>query len=144
MNSRISQERPVPLIQGFKIDITTQLTDTDSVVNMARSQPQNAAFLYGPRTIMPEAKNTHLELVSDPTDHSELDDKLSKFVQLAEEVKPAEVEQTAILKIAELAHSLVGEVSDHFKAQDKRIAELEAITTTDELTSVLNKRGFES
>ena len=48
------------------------------------------------------------------------------------------------MKIAELANSLVVEVSDHLKAQDQRITELEAMATTDELTSVLNKRGFES
>lgn len=85
-----------------------------------------------------------LELVSNPTDHSDLDNKLTNFVRFAEEVEPTAVESTAIVKIAELAHSLVAEVSDHLKAQDQRIAELEALATTDELTQILNKRGFET
>ena len=93
---------------------------------------------------MAKTQNAQLEVVSDPKDHSELDNKLSNFVRIAEEVKPAAAEQSVILKIAELAHSLVAEVSDHLKAQDQRIEELEAMATTDELTSVYNKRGFES
>lgn len=93
---------------------------------------------------MAGASKPQLEVVTDPTDHRDLEDKLSKFVRFAEEVKPAEIEQTAIVKIAELAHSLVAEVSDHLKAQDDRIAELEAMATTDELTGIYNKRGFES
>ncbi len=93
---------------------------------------------------MAETQKQNLDDHPDPTDHSELDTKLSNFVRFAEEVKPAVPEQTAILKIAELAHTLVQEVSDHLKLQDQRIEELEAMATTDELTSVLNKRGFEA
>lgn len=93
---------------------------------------------------MAGTKNVQLEIVSDPTDHSDLDSKLSNFVRFAETVEPQSVESSAILKIADLAHSLVAEVSDHLKAQDIRIAELEALATTDELTQILNKRGFET
>jgi diguanylate cyclase (GGDEF)-like protein len=89
-------------------------------------------------------KKAQLELVANPNNHRDLDDKLSKFVRFAETVEPTSVESTAIMKIAELAHTLVAEVSDHLKAQDQRIAELEALATTDELTQILNRRGFET
>ncbi|MBT5242425.1 MAG: hypothetical protein HOL61_17755 [Rhodospirillaceae bacterium] len=93
---------------------------------------------------MARTQKAQLQVVSDPTDHSELDSKLSNFVRFAETVEPTPEESSAILKIADLAHSLVAEVSDHLKVQDKRIAELEALATTDELTQILNKRGFET
>ena len=93
---------------------------------------------------MARTQKAQLQVVSDPTDHSELDSKLSNFVRFAETVETTPEESSAILKIADLAHSLVAEVSDHLKVQDKRIAELEALATTDELTQILNKRGFET
>lgn len=100
--------------------------------------------IFRANKFMAATEQAHLKVVDDPTDHSDLNNKLSNFVRFAETVEPESVESTAILKIADLAHSLVAEVSDHLKAQDLRIAELEALATTDELTQILNKRGFET
>ncbi|MEQ8509993.1 MAG: GGDEF domain-containing protein [Rhodospirillaceae bacterium] len=92
---------------------------------------------------MSESQKAQLELVKNMPDHHSLEDKLSKFVRFAETVEPAAVESAAVEKITKLAQSLVAEISDALKAQDKRIAELEALATTDELTQILNRRGFE-
>jgi GGDEF domain-containing protein len=92
---------------------------------------------------MSESQKAQLELVKNMPDHHSLEDKLSKFVRFAVTVEPAAVESAAVEKITKLAQSLVAEISDALKAQDKRIAELEALATTDELTQILNRRGFE-
>ena len=49
----------------------------------------------------------------------------------------------AVRQIGQLAHSLVEEITQHLRVQDRRIAELESLATTDALTHVLNRRGFE-
>ena len=59
---------------------------------------------------MTGTKTAQLEIVNDPTDHTDLDSKLSNFVRFAETVEPESIESSAILKIADLAHSLVAEV----------------------------------
>jgi len=70
--------------------------------------------------------------------------KLTQLVRFTEQAKPAREEgTTAILEIARMAHSLVAEITDHLKAQERRIGELENLATTDALTRVLNRRGFE-
>jgi diguanylate cyclase (GGDEF)-like protein len=71
--------------------------------------------------------------------------KLAQLVRFTEQVRPdkaAEGAQT-ITQIAALAHSLVAEISHHLKEQNQRIADLENLATTDALTRVLNRRGFE-
>ncbi|MBL8629774.1 MAG: GGDEF domain-containing protein, partial [Rhodospirillaceae bacterium] len=71
--------------------------------------------------------------------------KLAQLVRFTEQVKPAgEPESaTAVTQLATLAHNLVEEISHHLAKQDRRIAELENMATTDGLTRVLNRRGFE-
>ncbi|MCB2106696.1 MAG: GGDEF domain-containing protein [Rhodobacteraceae bacterium] len=71
--------------------------------------------------------------------------KLAQLVRLTEQVKPSRQSEAnaSIRAISELAHTLVEEVTTHLKRQDARIAELENLATTDALTKVLNRRGFE-
>lgn len=72
--------------------------------------------------------------------------KLNQLVRFTEQVSPAARESesmTAILEIARMAHSLVEELTSHLRAQDRRLVELENLATTDGLTRVLNRRGFE-
>ena len=71
--------------------------------------------------------------------------RLAQLVRITEDVKPeqATVTSSAIRQIGQLAHTLAEELSSHLRAQDKRIAELENLATTDPLTRVLNRRGFE-
>ncbi|MSO98257.1 MAG: GGDEF domain-containing protein [Rhodospirillaceae bacterium] len=71
--------------------------------------------------------------------------KLAQFVQFSQQVQPAiEVDPgKAVQQLATLAHSLVEEIGHHLAKQDRRIAELENLATTDGLTNVLNRRGFE-
>ena len=72
--------------------------------------------------------------------------KLAQLVRFTEQVKPGDKAADgakAIVQIAALAHTLVEEISSHLKDQNKRIAELENLATTDALTRVLNRRGFE-
>lgn len=70
--------------------------------------------------------------------------KLTQLVRFTEQADPArEREGAAIKQISQLAHVLVQEISTHLKRQDERIAELENLATTDGLTKVLNRRGFE-
>jgi diguanylate cyclase (GGDEF)-like protein len=71
--------------------------------------------------------------------------KLTQLVRYTEQATPArEPDGTkAILEIARMAHALVAELSEHLKAQERRIGELENLATTDGLTRVLNRRGFE-
>jgi diguanylate cyclase (GGDEF)-like protein len=77
--------------------------------------------------------------------HDPLVSKLAQLVRFTEQVQP--VTETgsaqAAQQLAQLAHSLVEELSHHLAKQDRRIAELENIATTDGLTRVLNRRGFE-
>ena len=78
-------------------------------------------------------------------DQSSIVKKLAQLVRFTEQVspdKPADGTQ-AIAQIGQLAHSLVDEISKHMSAQNKRIADLENLATTDALTRVLNRRGFE-
>ncbi len=79
------------------------------------------------------------------TEHSSIVSKLTQLVRFTEQVVPGkETDSTrTITQIAEMAHALVEELSSHLRAQDKRIAELENLATTDALTRVLNRRGFE-
>ncbi|MDX2221383.1 MAG: GGDEF domain-containing protein [Rhodospirillaceae bacterium] len=71
--------------------------------------------------------------------------KLTQLVRFTEQVQPNRESDTAasIRQIAALAHNLVEEVTAHLKRQDRRIAELENLATTDALTRVFNRRGFE-
>lgn len=71
--------------------------------------------------------------------------KLTQLVRYTEQATPArEPDGTkAILEIARMAHALVAEITEHLKAQERRIGELENLATTDGLTRVLNRRGFE-
>jgi diguanylate cyclase (GGDEF)-like protein len=68
--------------------------------------------------------------------------KLAQLVQFTQQVQPT-VEKEAVKELASLAHNLVQEIGHHLAKQDKRIAELENMATTDGLTKVLNRRGFE-
>ncbi len=78
-------------------------------------------------------------------EHESIVTKLTQLVQYTEQVKPAPTPDGSktIVQIAQLAHALVEEISSHLKAQDDRIAELENLATTDALTKVQNRRGFE-
>jgi diguanylate cyclase (GGDEF)-like protein len=71
--------------------------------------------------------------------------KLTQLARFTEQATPArEPDGTkAIVEIARMAHALVAEISEHLKAQERRIGELENLATTDGLTRVLNRRGFE-
>ena len=93
---------------------------------------------------MAQLQKAGLELVDDETVQDDLHTKLTKFVRIAEEVSPAAVEAPSIQQFTELAGTLVAELTNHLRAQDQRIAELEALATTDELTKIFNRRGFES
>src|SRR5882757_967184 len=79
-------------------------------------------------------------------EHASIVTKLTQLVRITEQVKPEKQVDSArtILQIAQMAHALVDEISNHLKVQDKRIAELENLATTDALTRVLNRRGFET
>lgn len=68
--------------------------------------------------------------------------KLEQLVTFTAKVKP-DAENEANNQLTQLAHSLVQELSSYLAKQDRRIAELENMATTDGLTRVLNRRGFE-
>jgi diguanylate cyclase (GGDEF)-like protein len=68
--------------------------------------------------------------------------KLTQLVRVTEQAPPNR-ESQSIKQVAQLAQALIQEVTDHLKQQDRRIAELENLATTDGLTKVLNRRGFE-
>src|SRR4051812_14866605 len=90
---------------------------------------------------MPEPSRV---LAAEPDDAA-IVTKLTQLVRITEQVRPdAGLDGTrAVLQIAQMAHSLIDEVSAHLKRQDRRIAELENLATTDALTRVFNRRGFE-
>jgi diguanylate cyclase (GGDEF)-like protein len=71
--------------------------------------------------------------------------KLAQLVRFTEQVRPDKADDGAKAtgQIAALAHALVEEISKHLTEQNKRIADLENLATTDALTHVLNRRGFE-
>jgi len=95
------------------------------------------------------AERTPLSTSAESTGKSEpqssLVSKLAQLVRFTEQVKPISAEESdkAIHQLANLAHNLVEEISNHLAKQDRRIAELENMATTDGLTRVLNRRGFE-
>ena len=91
--------------------------------------------------VLPEAQRAH----APEHDHAAIVTKLTQLVRITEQVRPEkEVDSArAILQIAQMAHALIAEITSHLKLQDKRIAELENLATTDSLTRVLNRRGFE-
>ncbi len=78
-------------------------------------------------------------------EHASIVTKLTQLVQFTEQATPGRSPDgtKAILQVAQLAHTLVEEISNHLRQQDKRIAELENLATTDALTKILNRRGFE-
>lgn len=78
-------------------------------------------------------------------DRSGIVTRLAQLVRITEDVKPEEesAATTAMRQIGQLAHTLAEELTKHLRAQDKRISELENLATTDPLTRVLNRRGFE-
>ncbi len=71
--------------------------------------------------------------------------KLTQLVGFAEQVKQDKAANgaTTITHTVALANALVEEISSHLKEQNRRIADLESLATTDALTRVLNRRGFE-
>jgi diguanylate cyclase (GGDEF)-like protein len=69
--------------------------------------------------------------------------KLTQLVRITETAQPEPAGAKAIQQIGQLAHALVAEISSHLREQDRRIAELETLATTDTLTRVMNRRGFE-
>ena len=71
--------------------------------------------------------------------------KLTQLLQFTKHTSPSKspVDSQESLDVAKLAHNLVEEISNHLQEQDKRMAELESLATTDALTKVLNRRGFE-
>ena len=77
--------------------------------------------------------------------HTAIVTKLTQLVRITEQVRPEKEADSArtVLQIAQMAHALVAEITSHLKQQDKRIAELENLATTDALTRVMNRRGFE-
>jgi diguanylate cyclase (GGDEF)-like protein len=68
--------------------------------------------------------------------------KLSQLVRITADVPAETAGAKTIRQIGELAHTLVTEITAHLREQDRRIAELENLATTDALTRVLNRRGF--
>jgi ABC-type transporter Mla subunit MlaD len=58
--------------------------------------------------------------------------KLAQLVRFTEQVQPDRAADgaNAILQIAQLAHTLVEEISKHLKEQNRRIADLENLATT--------------
>jgi diguanylate cyclase (GGDEF)-like protein len=78
-------------------------------------------------------------------EHNAIVTKLTQLVRFTEQFAPDKGLDgaKAITQIAALAHTLVEEISHHLKEQNKRIADLENLATTDALTRVLNRRGFE-
>ena len=71
--------------------------------------------------------------------------KLAQLVKFSEKIQPTTEKESAkdASKLAVIAQGLVEELSHHLAKQDRRIAELENLATTDGLTRVLNRRGFE-
>ncbi len=90
---------------------------------------------------MPEARRT---LASEPQQDA-IVTKLTQLVRFTEQVRPDRTADgaAAITQIAALAHTLIEEISRHLTEQNKRIADLESLATSDALTQVLNRRGFE-
>ena len=74
-------------------------------------------------------------------EHESIVTKLTQLLQFTQQVTPDNSQ--ANLNAAKLAHTLVKEISNHLQEQDKRMAELESLATTDALTKILNRRGFE-
>ncbi|MHB1204857.1 MAG: GGDEF domain-containing protein [Rhodospirillaceae bacterium] len=91
--------------------------------------------------VLPEAHRAH----APEHDHAAIVTKLTQLVRITEQVRPEKEVDSArtVLQIAQMAHALVAEITSHLKQQDKRIAELENLATTDSLTRVFNRRGFE-
>ncbi len=91
--------------------------------------------------VLPEAQRAH----APEHDHAAIVTKLTQLVRITEQVRPEKEVDSArtVLQIAQMAHALVAEITSHLKQQDKRIAELENLATTDSLTRVFNRRGFE-
>jgi diguanylate cyclase (GGDEF)-like protein len=91
--------------------------------------------------VLPEAQRAH----EPEQDHAAIVTKLTQLVRITEQVRPEKEVDSArtVLQIAQMAHALVAEITTHLKQQDKRIAELENLATTDSLTRVFNRRGFE-
>ena len=85
------------------------------------------------------------DTVSGENTHNPIVTKLAQLVRFTEQVQPVTEKDSAqaAQQLAKLAHSLVEDLSHHLAKQDRRIAELENIATTDGLTRVLNRRGFE-
>ena len=71
--------------------------------------------------------------------------KLTQLLQFTKHTSPSKspVDSQESLDVAKLAHNLVEEISKQLQEQDKRMAELESLATTDALTKILNRRGFE-
>jgi diguanylate cyclase (GGDEF)-like protein len=81
---------------------------------------------------------------SEPPGGEAIVTRLAQLARITEMALPAAASPAApIQQIAQLAHKLVEEISAHLRQQDRRIAELENLATTDALTRVLNRRGFE-
>ena len=62
--------------------------------------------------------------------------------QHAREKDGWECSMSATLALLKQAHNMIEEAEDRIFHQEQRIRELEKVSTTDELTSLLNRRGF--
>ncbi len=79
------------------------------------------------------------------TPPEELREKLTRFRDdafLAHSQQSNESMTEASLKLLKQAHRLIEQSELKIREQEKRIATLEKISTTDELTSLTNRRGF--
>ena len=74
-----------------------------------------------------------------PADAKSLFEKLE---QHAREKDGWERSMSATLALLKQAHTMIEQAEDTIFAQEKRIRQLEKVATTDELTGMLNRRGF--
>lgn len=74
-----------------------------------------------------------------PSDAKSLFEKLEEH---AREKDGWERSMSATLALLKQAHNMIEQAEDTIFAQEKRIRQLEKVATTDELTSMLNRRGF--
>ena len=74
--------------------------------------------------------------------HDGIVTRLTQLVRITETAPNEPAASPQFVQISQIAHKLVEEISHHLREQDRRIAELENLATTDSLTRVLNRRGF--
>ena len=89
----------------------------------------------------PAHDEAHQQVSPQDAPHAGIVTKLTQLVRIADAV-PEPTASRSIRQLSQLAPPLVEEISNHLREQDRRIAELENLATTDALTHVLNRRGF--